>query len=342
MTVPSFLRVRVVLASLLASMLLVGATPAGSEESAAEAAAVPSAPPPGEFGRVADSAKKRPDVVQESDLGMALLKVFDANGNGRIEREEADGKLAEAFVRLDTDGDGALDVRDSGMFRNAMESLRSRFGRYGAGAGYAELLRKSDENEDGRLQIGELSSGLRKAIGPGADADRDGAISEAEFDAVRASFGLPPAGAGPDSPKGRDPREAREHGPGELLRRFDEDGDGKVAVSELPPGLAGRMGREDADGDGWLTAEELRAAARRMLEERRASRDKDDRMDDEGPGGDKADKKASKRKDARAADEAMEDESEASRREKQEKRRAERAEKGREAKGDDPKGKDEE
>jgi len=50
----------------------------------------------------------------------------------------------------------------------------------------------------------------------------------------------------------------------ERFDRFDEDGDGKLSVSEAPRFLLERFEVVDADGDGVVTAKEM--AARRSPE----------------------------------------------------------------------------
>jgi Ca2+-binding EF-hand superfamily protein len=45
-----------------------------------------------------------------------------------------------------------------------------------------------------------------------------------------------------------------------LIQRFDQDGDGQLATSELPEKMQGRIGKVDADQDGFITAAELTTA----------------------------------------------------------------------------------
>src|SRR4051812_8621244 len=55
----------------------------------------------------------------------------------------------------------------------------------------------------------------------------------------------------------------RNHGPGHgidaMLARFDTNKDGKLQVSELPEKLRERLGSADADKDGVVSADELKA-----------------------------------------------------------------------------------
>lgn len=44
-----------------------------------------------------------------------------------------------------------------------------------------------------------------------------------------------------------------------MIERFDENGDGKLAVSELPEFMAERLKDADTDGDGFISVAELDA-----------------------------------------------------------------------------------
>ncbi len=57
-------------------------------------------------------------------------------------------------------------------------------------------------------------------------------------------------------------------GPDALLARWDQDGDGKVSIADLPERLRSRLARADANGDGILTRDELAQAHEAMRAER--------------------------------------------------------------------------
>lgn len=52
----------------------------------------------------------------------------------------------------------------------------------------------------------------------------------------------------------------RKHDPEKLFARMDKDGDGKILLADLPERLRDRLAKADADHDGALTREELKAA----------------------------------------------------------------------------------
>lgn len=60
-----------------------------------------------------------------------------------------------------------------------------------------------------------------------------------------------------------------------IVAHFDKNGDGKLEVSELPPRMAKRLGKADADGDGVITAVEYTARVEAVRDARKARMDTD-------------------------------------------------------------------
>ena len=72
-------------------------------------------------------------------------------------------------------------------------------------------------------------------------------------------------------------KHARHHGPrtpAAVIARFDANGDGKLAVSELPEKMRPRLSAADSNKDGVLSTEELKAHGEQHAKERFAKRDK--------------------------------------------------------------------
>jgi len=131
------------------------------------------------------------------------------------------------FTQLDTNKDGQLATDE------IPDDRRSLFDR---------LVRIGDQNNDGKLNAEEFAAGLaggrQKALSPKA-----------------------PSGSERSNPEGRDGRP----GPARLFERLDANGDGKVALDEVPePGrerFQQLLARADKDGDGAVTRREFAAAA---------------------------------------------------------------------------------
>jgi hypothetical protein len=87
--------------------------------------------------------------------------------------------------------------------------------------------------------------------------------------------GQPADGAGAQQGQGTHDKRGH-HGPrspAALIKRFDANGDGKLAVTELPKKKQVRLGAADSDKDGFLSVEELRARAAQRAKEHFAKRD---------------------------------------------------------------------
>ena len=61
-------------------------------------------------------------------------------------------------------------------------------------------------------------------------------------------------------------------GPKGDFSRFDKDGDGKVAISELDARHKDFVAKADADGDGYITREEMQAMRDARMAEHEARR----------------------------------------------------------------------
>lgn len=99
----------------------------------------------------------------------------------------------------------------------------------------SRLLKRFDKNQDGKLAVGELPERLREHLGT-ADTNKDGFLS---VDELRAGKAL------------------------HERKRFaamDKDGNGVLTASEVGEKRWAHLKAADANGDGKLTADELRAA----------------------------------------------------------------------------------
>ena len=106
----------------------------------------------------------------------ATFEQFDADGDGRVTREEMQGMAARRLVKADADGDGAVSRAE--LLAHATEQAVVRVDR---------VLARLDANRDGLIGADEMSGETRAARRfDRLDTDKDGAISRAEFDAARA------------------------------------------------------------------------------------------------------------------------------------------------------------
>ncbi len=186
---------------------------------AAAALALPAAAHP--MGEGADACGPR------AGMGFAA---FDADGDGRITREELRAVRAAAVEGLDADGDGFITAEELAAHR-----LRQAEARIAAQA--ACIVARLDLDGDGRLGAAELAAGVGMGAGPGGgmmpermfdrlDTDTDGAVTEAEFAAARQRM-RDMHGAGPRGRMDRSERPGRrghDHGEARQSERRPEGG----------------------------------------------------------------------------------------------------------------------
>jgi len=120
----------------------------------------------------------------------------DADGNGVLTRAEVQTHSAERFTRMDVNKDGKLDQADREARRNEMfdrldTDKNGQLSReeFSARPQHGEAMAQRGEGEDGKRwgkrhhrRHGGMMGGMM--MGRMADADKDGAVTQAEFTAA--------------------------------------------------------------------------------------------------------------------------------------------------------------
>ncbi|MCA9234466.1 MAG: hypothetical protein KDA44_03295 [Planctomycetales bacterium] len=234
-------------------------------------------------------AKQGSKLPGADALTVAIARL-DANGDGRITRQEAAGPWAPFFERMlrqaDDNKNDRLDPQElsEGAVRLGMVAQlaanrlgidvqaelaklpaqrRDQVERMGDAsrpgealadpARAAEAFAQLDANGDGQVTLAEVPEPLAERFErliARGDRNGDGQLNQRELLAVSERLA-----AAKQQPA--DPRAARRLANG-LLRRFDADGDGQLTQRESPPRLAENFERADANGDGVLSGDELR------------------------------------------------------------------------------------
>jgi Ca2+-binding EF-hand superfamily protein len=206
----------------------------------------------------------------------AMFAAIDADSDGVISKNE----LRKAIVqlkKLDTDGDGNITL--------AEVSPRGAMGPDGpAGptwdpAQFVGRLMENDKNGDGSLSADEVTDTVRPMI-EGADQNGDGIFSRDELTAhVQNMRNRAPGGPGGGFPGG--PGGLR--GPGGFadrpfdanqmtgqLMRNDRNGDGRLTADEVPPQAMQMLQGGDQNNDGAIDPREMQLIMRRMGDRARA------------------------------------------------------------------------
>lgn len=205
------------------------------------------------------------EVAEARKLRQEWLNKYDANKNGRLDKEEM-SKVRDEFLikrpgiikRFDSNGDGKIDESE----KAAAESLR------------AEKISRYDTDGDGKLSETERKVFRKEAFieniknRPGVmkqiDTDGDGVVSDSEFE------------------KAKEKRT-------ELIKKYDKDGDSrlnqeerKVMRTELIKDRPQLIRKFDANNDGKLDDSEIQAMKDKRDEIRNKwDADKDGKLSDD-------------------------------------------------------------
>jgi Ca2+-binding EF-hand superfamily protein len=196
-----------------------------------------------------------------------FIQRFDKNKDGYLTKDELPPRFANAFDRLDSNGDGQLDAQE---VQRLLMVLRKRFGVSGPnqpapGKGAAKgtdpaverfvnrVLREMDKNEDGKISRDEAQRRVRAAFDR-FDANRDGYLDKNELRQMAARFLAQQAGG----PRGGQPQGAARLGPD--FDALDKNADGRLTRDELKgTPFYPAFDRIDRNKDGKITPKEFDA-----------------------------------------------------------------------------------
>ena len=189
-----------------------------------------------------------------SDDQLKTLMALDANGDGQLSKSEVPERMQGIFTRGDKNNDGVLSA-DELKALVAASSQNRPGGSDGPPPARMDPVRAAlDADHDGVISTAEMTAAPTNLAK--LDRNHDGMLTQDE---------LRPAGGFGGRPRGN-PEEMYKR----ILEENDANGDGKLAVSELPERMRQFLGNADTNKDGFISKEEMMAA--RPADRRREDR----------------------------------------------------------------------
>lgn len=181
-----------------------------------------------------------------------MMTKYDANKDGKITMQEAETAHAAKFTAMDANKDGFIDAAEAQTAKKERwEKMKERRAEKGDGKydgkgmkghkGHG-MMEKADANKDGKITKAEYDA---VAMGKGSfedkDFNKDGVIDKADWDAKRAACESGSMLCGP-------------------LAKMDENKDGKVSRAEFMSKPGPMFERMDTNKDGAIDQAEMAAA----------------------------------------------------------------------------------
>jgi Ca2+-binding EF-hand superfamily protein len=201
-----------------------------------------------------------------------LLKLWDKNKDGYVDRDELPKQAQPLFDRVDQNKDGRLDQKELGQLleilkkRRLEEEARQAKGNKGAGSELERevnaLLQRLDTNKDGKISRSEAEGRpLAKAF-DALDTNKDGYLDRQELvkwvQRVRSA-------AINNGPKARPAAENVGKSTAYDFDALDKDADGRLTLQELQGTTwADLFEKIDTNKDGTIDNKEFEAYVRKM------------------------------------------------------------------------------
>lgn len=173
-------------------------------------------------------------IDQSRDRMVRAFQRIDRDGNGAVTAEEYDTASERMFSRLDRDGNGELTRPARGEQAKSGGKKGKMAKRAGPrkGKGAARLMERFDTDKDGKITRAEFDA-VRAEVFGGADANGNQAVSLEEFTTIWQGMNDNRIVGG--------------------FQRYDTDGDLSITLEEYTAGNSGFVKNHDRNGDGVVT-----------------------------------------------------------------------------------------
>ena len=181
------------------------------------------------------------------------------------------GGLAASHLALAKPGHDGPGGRHGGMMAMADANKDGKISKAELTAALDARFARLDANHDGKLTKEDRELNRRARLDArfaAMDSDRNGQISKAEFDAAHQMRSQRREGA--DGREGHRFGRAGHHGRGGMMGQAVKDGE--LTRAEFMSRPLAMFDRADADKDGFVTADEMKAAHQAMRDARKAGR----------------------------------------------------------------------
>lgn len=179
-----------------------------------------------------------------------MLRRFDADGDGKITKQEIEARVTERFERMDLTGDGQITdadlppmLRDRNFLSEGAGMGPRRWHRRHGGRGHRRgrrMLRHlagADTNKDGAVTLQELQDRAATRLGR-FDRNKDGILDETDRTALM--------------------KETVDYRVQRFMHRFGAGKDGQLTREQFAKHRNERFARRDTDGDGVIERSERR------------------------------------------------------------------------------------
>lgn len=194
-----------------------------------------------------DSGEKNKREAGDNQSSDRMKQLFDRFGkDGKVALSDLPAPVRERLAKLDKNNDKVLDreeLKDAPL--NEMGDPARMLERI------KQVLQNLDKDGDGKVAIADIPAEFKDRLAQ-LDKNNDGMIEKSELGELRKMVG------GQDAAGGLGDRIQQ------MFAQFDKDGDGKVALADLPEQARERLSRLDKNSDGQIEKAELAGMAEEM------------------------------------------------------------------------------